>query len=572
MSTSGRRFLDERLDLVAVTARHVFWTRIALGVLTGVLTGYIYWPWLGVLWFTVFALFEIGSRWATRAIGHGEPISDRDHVWQVLFIAGSSITWSAMGVLYWFDGQGAFRIAALAVLAGLLVHAQGFSFRSPAALAAMGTAPAILWFVLPVAFGGYEGVRLFTLAMALMMLLSYVAASAMANIRTAEALGEARRQAEAANAAKSAFLAMVGHELRTPLNGVMGMTRALQGTTLDPRQQQHVETILRSGDGLLTILNDLLDLSKIEAGRMDLEIEAFDLRQMGAQALELWTEAADVKGVTLVCHADPDLPAAVLGDPTRVRQILLNLVSNALKFTDAGEVRIGLALTPGDDGGVAITVADTGIGMTEEQLEMLFHRFAQAEASTARRFGGTGLGLAICRELAGRMGGEIGVESRPGVGSTFRVILPLPAAPRPEAPGAAIRAAAPGVRVLVADDNLVNQLVARAVLEAAGAVVETANDGADALDKLRRGAFDLVLMDVHMPRMDGPEAVRRIRAGEAGRSDLPIIALTGDVGEAAQLKALGFDATHTKPVQPTALLEMIGEVLASRGDHADAAA
>ncbi|MBL8556363.1 MAG: response regulator [Phenylobacterium sp.] len=560
--------LDERLDAVAVTARHVLWTRILLGLLAGVLTGYIYWPWLGAAWFAAFAAFEAGSRWATRAVARGEPIADRDHVWQVLCIAGSSVTWVSMATLYWFEGQESFRIAAMAILAGLLVHSQGFSFRSPAALIAMGTAPTTAWLVLPTLFGGYEGVRLVTLTMALVMLLSYVAASALANIRTAEALRQARRQAEAANEAKSNFLAMMSHELRTPLNGVLGMARALQRTELDARQQAHVTTILRSGDGLLTMLNDVLDIAKIEAGRMDLDVDAFDLRALGEQAVELWSETAAGKGLSLACAAEPDLPPLVLGDETRVRQIVLNLVSNALKFTETGGVVVALRCAPGTDGdgGVEIVVRDTGIGMTPEQQSALFRPYVQAEASTARRYGGTGLGLAICRKLSAMMGGEISAQSEPGKGSAFRVWLPLPAATEAAATDSLTPDELPALSVLVADDNPINQAVARAILDAAGCHVEAVANGAQALERLRTEAFDVVLMDVHMPVMDGVEAVRRLRDGEAGPPEVPVVALTADAmpGEEARLKALGFDALQHKPVQPAALIAAIVQAVESR--------
>jgi CheY-like chemotaxis protein len=363
---------------------------------------------------------------------------------------------------------------------------------------------------------------------------------------------------------------MVTHELRTPMNGVIGMARALQRTPLDGRQRNYVETIVRSGDNLLTILNDVLDHAKIEAGRMDLEVAVFDLAAVGQQAVQLWSETAEAKGLTLACEIDPALPARVMGDETRVRQILLNLLSNALKFTEAGGVTLSLDALPFLDGeaGVEIAVADTGPGMTAEQVGRLFRPFVQAEASTARRFGGTGLGLSICRKLAGMMGGEISVDSAPGRGSTFRVRLPLPAAAaEPEtAADPAEAAELPPLRVLVADDNPVNLAVARALLEALGLVIETAQHGAEALDRLRAEPFDLVLMDVRMPVMDGMDAVSRIRAGEAGRPDMPVIALTAD-GDPASDRALataGFDALQTKPIRPAELLSAIQAVLAER--------
>jgi CheY-like chemotaxis protein len=267
---------------------------------------------------------------------------------------------------------------------------------------------------------------------------------------------------------------------------------------------------------------------------------------------------------------DAALPPLLMGDETRVRQILLNLLSNALKFTEAGGVTLAIraAASADGEGRVEIVVIDTGPGMTAEQVGRLFRPFVQAEASTARRYGGTGLGLAICQNLARIMGGTITVESAPGAGSTFTVRLPLPAASGDAraAVEAAERAALPPLRILVADDNPVNLAVARALLEAVGLVIDTAQHGGEVLEKLRAESFDLVLMDVHMPVMDGLDAVARIRAGEAGRADMPVIALTADGDPQADRRVLaaGFDALQTKPIRPAELLAAMETVLEGR--------
>jgi signal transduction histidine kinase/CheY-like chemotaxis protein len=567
----AKSLLDERLDAVGATARDTLRARLAIACGVVVLTLAVIGPAVAAAWGTAFGLAELANRLALRPLATGAPLSRRRRAAYLTGMAFNGLTWSSAAAIYWLTGETPFRLTAMAILAGQLVHAQSFAFRSPAALAVLALPPAALWLILPVALGGYRGLELVVLFMSLAMLLAYVAASARANLRTAAALAQAEREAVAANDAKSAFLAVMSHELRTPLNGVLGMARALQRTSLDTRQQGYVETILRSGGGLLTILNDVLDISKIEAGRMDLEVAAFDLRDLVEQTVELWTESAAAKRLTLACDVEPGLPTAVLGDETRVRQIVMNLVSNALKFTESGSVRLAARAAPGadGDGGVELSVADTGIGMSPSQIAGLFRPYTQAEASTARRYGGTGLGLAICRKLAHMMGGEISVESAPGQGSTFRVWLPLPPA-EPAEPAAADGtepAHLPSLRILVADDNPINQAVARAVLEAAGAAIDTAGDGAEALERLRAGGFDLVLMDVNMPRMDGIEALGRIREGQAGRADIPVIALTADAleGEETRLKALGFDGLQHKPVQPAALIGAIVGALENRG-------
>jgi CheY-like chemotaxis protein len=364
---------------------------------------------------------------------------------------------------------------------------------------------------------------------------------------------------------------MMSHELRTPMNGVLGMAHALNQTALAPQQRSYVDMLVRSGDGLMAILNDILDISKIEAGKMEIEQIAFDLRLLGQCIHDLWAETASAKGVRLIYEFDDELPAWGTGDPTRIRQILLNLVSNALKFTVDGEVR--LMIRRAADAGVdwiEFAVADTGAGLTVDQQAKLFNAFAQAEASTARKFGGTGLGLAICKQLTTLMGGTIALKSEVGSGSIFRVSLRVP----PAAPGERLVDLSPApslehLRVLLAEDNAINQAVARAILEAAGVEILTVLDGEEALAMLRTEAVDVVLMDVHMPKMDGLEAVRRIREGGAGDPDVPIIALTADAmsGHDAKLIEAGFDAVQQKPIRPAELLTAIAAAAGWRGSE-----
>jgi signal transduction histidine kinase/ligand-binding sensor domain-containing protein/AmiR/NasT family two-component response regulator len=381
--------------------------------------------------------------------------------------------------------------------------------------------------------------------------------------RTAR-LSEQTTLALAANAAKSKFLAMMSHELRTPMNGVLGMAQALKLSSLTAEQMGQVDMILRSGDSLMTILNDILDVSKIEAGKLELETAPFDLIELGQSVHDLWIHLANEKGVALTYEFDPETPQWVSGDPTRVRQIMLNLVSNALKFTDAGRVtiRIGPYVS-----GVRIDVCDTGIGMTPDQQRRLFQSFTQADASTTRRFGGTGLGLSICKQLSELMGGDVSLVSSIGEGSKFTVRLPLSATQAPQAKSDGVDAIdqppLAGVRILVVDDNPINLAVARAILEAVGADITTAGDGFEGLELLRSASFDVVLMDLQMPRMNGSEAVGHIRTGQAGAADMPVIALTADVlgGGDDALIALGFDAVQTKPIDAGALVNTIFDVL-----------
>ncbi len=470
-------------------------------------------------------------------------------------ILGFSAVWSTMASVCLFYGSPPLQVAGLAILLGLLVASLKYAALSWAGFVFLAPAPFVALVLAPILLTGFRGWELALVLLALLGLGVVIVNVARTIRRNAMALESARADALNASRAKSAFLAMMSHELRTPMNGVLGMAHALAATQLNRQQADYLDMIVQSGDGLMAVLNDILDLSKIEAGKLELEVVSFDVEKLGRQIFLLWSETARLKGLELALEIDPATPAWLAGDPIRVRQILLNLISNALKFTETGGVSIKISPLPRQ--GLEIVVTDTGIGMREDQQANLFQAFSQAEISTTRRFGGTGLGLSICRQLAEMMGGSISVASTPGEGSTFRVALPLPAAGAPaEAEIQNDIVSLEGRQVLVVDDNRVNQAVAKAILEAAGAVVTLADDGLFGLEELRAGQFDAVLMDVHMPRMDGIEALAQIRAGKAGRIDIPVIALTADAmsGEGERLIGLGFDDAHPKPIQPAELL------------------
>jgi PAS domain S-box-containing protein len=391
-------------------------------------------------------------------------------------------------------------------------------------------------------------------------------------MEAARALRRAAEAAEAANVAKSAFLAIMSHEIRNPLNGVIGMAQAMGQDELSPAQRERLCIISDSSEALLTILNDILDLSKIEAGKLELEDVAFELTPLLRSLEAAQRPAATERGLAFECDFE-DAAGVYRGDPTRLRQIVQNLLSNALKFTRQG--RVGLvARRQGDS--LVLTVSDTGIGLTREQQKRLFQPFSQADSSTTRNFGGTGLGLSICRRLANEMGGGISVESRSGEGTTFTVRLPLPLvaeagpAESAEATPSRPQLRAPQLKVLAADDNAVNRLVLRTLLSQAGIEPTLVDDGRQVLERWRAGAFDIVLMDVHMPELDGLAATRRIREEEAARGlpRTPIVALTADAMEhqvRGYLEA-GMDACVTKPIDAGALLGAIESLTAQAQD------
>jgi len=386
--------------------------------------------------------------------------------------------------------------------------------------------------------------------------------------RSRSALRQARAQArqgevaaEGANAAKSTFLATMSHEIRTPLNGVLGMAQAMAGDDLSDKQRDRLSVIHRSGEALLAILNDVLDLSKIEAGKLELEQLEFELAEVARGAYSAFTALANKKGLSFALDIER-ARGRYIGDPTRLRQILYNLISNALKFTEQGEIRV---IASRSEAGLQISVSDTGVGIAPESLSKLFAKFDQLDSSTTRRFGGTGLGLAICRELAHLMDGEISVESDLGLGSKFTIRVPMEwvGEERALAPVTAARAETPEIalRVLAAEDNAVNQLVLKTLLHQMGVDPVVVENGQLALDAWETGEWDVILMDVQMPVMDGLTATAAIRNREAdtGRDRTPIIALTANAmsHQVEQYITAGMDGHVAKPIQASELFDVL---------------
>jgi len=374
-----------------------------------------------------------------------------------------------------------------------------------------------------------------------------------------------------ASAAKSAFLANISHEIRTPLNGILGLAQAISADQLAPEQAERMEVLKRSGMGLLAILNDLLDLAKIEAGRMTIEAAPFSPEEvLTASRNAIWA-TAEAKGLTVETVIDPSARGIYQGDGTRLRQIVDNLVSNAVKFTQTGSVRVSLSRSVNQ---LVLTVKDTGIGMTPEAASRIFSRFEQADSSTTRRFGGTGLGLSICAELVKAMKGEITVSSAVGKGSTFVVTLPLERLsdghieplPKPEGQ---VLFNGPPLRVLAAEDHPVNQLVLKTLLAQLGINITLVGDGAQVLQRYQDGDWDIVLMDVQMPVMDGVAATQAIRAFERdqNRKPTPVLALTANnmAHQIEEYRKAGFSGHVPKPIDAMELIWSIRHQLPERG-------
>ncbi len=567
-------------NLLPVVVGNLVNAAIVVAVMYGHVSNSLIGGWIGALVVTVVARAILFTNFQ-----RGHPRARTLHFWTRLYAAGtiaSGCIWGLAGWIFVLPDLPHTQLVTTIIIAGMVAGALSTLRTLPhlfVAFAVSAVLPLIVRFLL---FQNVEYVLLcgaFSLFLLLMSMQAFTISRQLrlsetrriANLALAENLHAAKISAEAANEAKSAFLATMSHEIRTPMTGVMGFADGLLDDGLPATSQAKVERIKESTQSLLQIINEVLDISKLEAGKMEIESLDFNLPSLMENVVSLF-RGSTLEKVEIEMSLADTLPIAIHGDPTRLRQVLLNLVGNAVKFTKEGHVRVLAELQTDEKDGETLrfSVTDTGIGIAEETVAKLFSDFTQADSSISREFEGTGLGLAICKRLVELMGGEVGVESKLGAGSTFWFTLPYV-----PAKSDAVEHVAPNVgtaqevlsieplHVLVAEDNEVNQMIISETLRHFGHTFEMVNDGEEAVNAHAAHDYDLIIMDIRMPKVSGPDATRAIRRMEADKSSVPILALTADamIEHRKNYIAAGMDGVATKPINRVELAMAINEAM-----------
>ena len=561
---------DHSFDASASITRRKRASRLALALVMAAIMGLIADLFVVALWVGYALLVEGLLAFSIRpTLMKARPAAAR--VLRLVSTSLASLSWVAAAGVFLAEDSSSSAAVAVALLAGICLYVIGACYRTPIHIAAAGIPPSVAILLLPFLLRN-SMVELIAMELAMLLVVGFGASSAMAANRahqrlglTTTALRRAKQRAVAADASKSEFLANMSHELRTPLTSVIGFSSLLTRSSLPPIEQSYVDRIGAASEALLSVINDILDYSKLEATTVELDLQPFSPRDLVARTAGIVEANCVERGVTLSVDFTDDVPETLIGDVGRLRQVLLNLLSNAAKFTRKGRVRVQVTGQPVDDKccRLHVAVTDTGHGIASDKLERLFERFTQADASTSRRFGGTGLGLAISKRLIEAMGGTIGADSELDVGSTFWFEVELDRAVGLLEPAAADRQPSfEDVRILVADDVMANQELLNALLSAAGCSVDCVSNGQESVTAVAGGTFDLVFMDVHMPQMDGLAATRAIRASGLPTAGVRIVALTANVqsNQIAQCLAAGMDGHVAKPIRIPELMAAVASV------------
>jgi len=570
----AKAWSDERLDEIAADTYRLTISRLVIAALVAGLMVFVLRPQVAFLWLLSLYMGEGLALLTTRRFRKGRTATPRERAWFVWASIPITISWSTLASLLWFEGQDLLKIAAVSVWAGQIVYTQNFRHQSVPMLVLNGLAPLASLLIFPIFFMPDTSPAAQTARWGLVLLVG-TTLNVMAQNRAAarrmdeltRGLREEREKALEAARAKSTFIAVTSHELRTPMNGLLGMAHALERSNLDAVQREQVALMIKSGDSLMQLLNDVLDLSRVEVGKVELAPIDMTLQDVVGEVVDAWRDAADFKNLSLSVDYAPDLPPGLHADPLRIRQVVTNLVSNAIKFTVEGGVRLDVAAQAldGRDRRVSITVTDTGPGVPPDAAERVFDSFTQADQTISREHGGAGLGLSIAQALARQMGGDlILAPSERGACFVFTFVAPACAAPTASVEEVEADTDELGqIHVLMAEDNAINQLVVRTMLEPLGVALTVVENGQEALKAMAERRYHCVLMDINMPVMDGITALAAIRDGRAGDPAMPVIALTASAmsGDRERFLGLGFDDHLGKPVKPVDLITAIAKAV-----------
>lgn len=547
--------LDDRIETVTPRTMAMFAARPLVAACAAALVALTLSPIWAAVWLSGVVASEAWTWIATRPQRSGRPATPLERKVYVASIVTMNLVWCGLGVLLWLQPAAAFKIAATCLLAAQIFHAQTFTAQSPVMLLVVGGFPALTLLGLAAGAGDFDGLERILLIGAVAILVAYTGRAAGVNAERDRQLEAARHEAVEARNAQARFLSVVGHEVRTPMTGVLGMAEALRISGLAPSQAKSVDFLISSGQALMSLLDDLLDLSKVEAGAFQLKPAPFESRRLCDQTEALWRPLAERKGLQFSCEFSSGFPETLHGDAGRIAQIVNNLVGNAIKFTSTGRIKVAFAWS---DGELTITVEDTGPGLRQTDLTRIFQPFVQAESGAGLVTPhSSGLGLYLSRQLAGSMGGQVTVASKFGEGSAFSLHLPvdLPTSDLAEAVGELPRVKA---RVLVIEDHPVNRLVAETLLTELGCKVTVVGDGEAGLSAVSEASFDAIFLDLNLPGIDGADTVAAMRREKLIPETLPVIAITAD----PQSKRLtGFSAIVGKPLSAERLASVLTRAL-----------